>query len=882
LDSLLNRARASERQVVFITGEAGIGKTSLVEAFLQTASRDARTWIARGQCLEQYGSGEAYLPVLEAVSRLCQEPGRRALVELLRRQAPTWLQQLPWLVADEDRESLQRSVIGATPERMLREIAEVLEALASATPLILLIEDLHWSDYSTLDLVSYLARRRKPARMMLILTYRPVDVAISDHPLKRVKQELQTHRFCEELALEYLDQEAIAGYLKGRYVHNALPDALASLLHKRTDGNPFFLVNAVDYLQAQGLIAERDGGWCLTVELSDLELGVPDSIRQMIEKQIERIDRDQQRLLEVAAVAGVEFSTIAVASGLEAAGLGAAGLDQSLMRVEEQCEQLERQQLFVRCVGVNTFPDGSVTARYAFIHALFQEVLYYRISAGRRALFHQRIGERGEELFGEFASDVAAELAMHFEHGHDYRRAVTYLRMAAQNHFLRYANREAIAYLGRALELIDCWPEHERADAHMAVLEQAGLARRAMGDMAGGTADFEALAGDGARPGRIQKEGKGVVHLSTALSWVARERCLSAARRFVSLSRGLDDELLIAHADGCWGYWHVLFLNWGDEHAKAVAKAVDAARDAGEPEMMGLHLARHSFFESLRSDYPSAVRAAEKASQVAFELSDAHSDLPSRFYQAWALLHQGRWGEMKRILDHGIEMAERNEHRRWEVLFKLELGWLHEQALDFAKAVELCERAVAQALELDHGYTESLGFVLLGLAQLGLKRQEAALRSLREAERRLEGGRTLMDWILRMPLHYAFGRYWLFEQHYSRARTEAERLRETACLPGERTYAALGHLLICEIEMREEKLEAAREALGGALALLEQGGAPLAEWRVYATASSLYERMGLSADAVGFENRSAALLTQIAESLEIKDPLRVSLVNRES
>src|SRR5262249_35415336 len=171
------------------------------------------------------------------------------------------------------------------------------------------------------------------------------------------------------------------------------------------------------------------------------------------------------------------------------------------------------------------------------------------------------IGERGEELFGEFASDVAAELAMHFEHGHDYRRAVTYLRMAAQNHFLRYANREAIAYLGRALELVDRWPEHERADAHMAVLEQAGLARRAMGDMAGAAADFEALAEYAARQGRVKDEVKALIHLSTALSWVDRERCLSAARRFVALSRGLDDQLLIAHADGCWGYWHVLFLN---------------------------------------------------------------------------------------------------------------------------------------------------------------------------------------------------------------------------------------------------------------------------------------------------------------------------------
>ena len=213
----LRRAMGGERQVVFVTGEAGIGKTTLVEAFLQRVKRDSTVWVGQGQCLEQYGAGEAYLPVLEAVSRLCQEPGRAGLVGLLRRHAPTWLQQMPWLIDEADRENLRREVIGATRERMLREMAEALEALTSETPLALVLEDLHWSDYSTLDLVSYLARRRKPSRLLLVATYRPVEVALSDHPLKGVKQELQARRQCEELPLEYLGQEAIGEYLSRRF-----------------------------------------------------------------------------------------------------------------------------------------------------------------------------------------------------------------------------------------------------------------------------------------------------------------------------------------------------------------------------------------------------------------------------------------------------------------------------------------------------------------------------------------------------------------------------------------------------------------------------------------------------------------------------------------
>src|SRR5262249_24751916 len=116
------RALGGERQVAFVTGEAGIGKTTLVEAFLQKVSHDPKIWIGQGQCLEHYGAGEAYLPVLEAISRLCQAPGRERLVGLLRRHAPTWLQQMPWLIGDADREEMQREVIGATRKRMMREM----------------------------------------------------------------------------------------------------------------------------------------------------------------------------------------------------------------------------------------------------------------------------------------------------------------------------------------------------------------------------------------------------------------------------------------------------------------------------------------------------------------------------------------------------------------------------------------------------------------------------------------------------------------------------------------------------------------------------------------------------------------------------------------
>jgi predicted ATPase/DNA-binding winged helix-turn-helix (wHTH) protein len=389
----LERAMGGERQVIFVTGEAGIGKTTLLEAFLRRVARDARVWIALGQCLEQYGAGgsEAFFPVLEAISRLCQEDGRESLADLLRRRAPAWVQQMPWLAGDADHAQLQRDGMGTTRERMLREMAETLEALTTKTTLVLALEDLHWSDYSTLDLISHLARRREPGRLMIVGTYRPVELTLSDHPLKAVKQELQIKRQCEELPLEYLSEGNVGKYLEARFAPNEFPDDLGRLIHTRTEGNPLFMTNVADYLQTEGLIARAGGRWRLQVEPAELALGVPESIRQMIEKQIGRLSQPDQRALEAASLAGPEFSAAAVAAALE----------EDPLRTEERLEELARRHSFLEPTGVDELPNGIVTARYAFIHALYQNALYERITVSRRARMRNLLAARGEQVYGE-------------------------------------------------------------------------------------------------------------------------------------------------------------------------------------------------------------------------------------------------------------------------------------------------------------------------------------------------------------------------------------------------------------------------------------------------------------------------------------------------
>src|SRR5262245_30326776 len=256
LRQALAQALRGQRQVVLVNGEAGLGKTTVVDAFLATLAPELPLWVGWGQCLAHYGAGEAYLPVLDALGRLGREPGHARLLTLLRQYAPTWVGQLPALFPAADWEAGPPQGLGATRERMLREVAECLEAVSAEQPLVLVLEDLHWSDHATLDLLTWLARRREPARLLVLGTYRPVEVIMQGHPLQAVKQELVQHGQCREVRLEGLSEVDVAAYLTARFPGNTVAATLAGVLARRTGGQPLFMVQTVDAWVQQGWVVE--------------------------------------------------------------------------------------------------------------------------------------------------------------------------------------------------------------------------------------------------------------------------------------------------------------------------------------------------------------------------------------------------------------------------------------------------------------------------------------------------------------------------------------------------------------------------------------------------------------------------------------------------
>ena len=283
---------------------------------------------AYGQCVEHYGSGEPYLPVLEAISELCRKDPSLPL--LLRSVAPTWLLQLPWLCDAEERDALRRELAGVGADRMLREMGELLDRYTEQRPLLLVTEDLHWSDRATIQLIDHVARRRGRACLMWLASFRVAEVVALEHPLNPLRRELRMHRLCEEVVLDPFSEAEVAAYVAQRSASLARDEAFVRAMHERTDGVPLFVSSVVTDVMDQ---TDGDAG----AEARLAAVAVPENLAAIIDHYIARLDTGQRDLLAAAAVCGVDFRADTVASAL----------GQDAETVAQACDELVRGHVWL-------------------------------------------------------------------------------------------------------------------------------------------------------------------------------------------------------------------------------------------------------------------------------------------------------------------------------------------------------------------------------------------------------------------------------------------------------------------------------------------------------------------------------------------------------
>jgi predicted ATPase/DNA-binding winged helix-turn-helix (wHTH) protein len=452
----LDRASAGQRRVVLVSGDAGIGKTALMDAFAGAARPDGQTIRARGQCVPGVGGTEQYYPVMEMLEDLCSSAEGGAACKTLGRLAPAWLATL-------GREgSAADGAAGLTGgERMPGSLCAALEEISSSGPMILIFEDMQWADSATLNLISALARRRAGAKLLVLATFRPRGLA-AGHPLKEFAHDLLLQRLCTEIVLGPLGKAATLKLLAHELGVETAPQRLGDFIYRHAEGNPMFTLVLLRHLMARRLVvrqgAEGEADWRLAANIEEMDAGVPEELAQMLELEIERLTPAEQCLLEAGSLMSVAFPAWAVA----------AALGKDPLETEEACDELAHRLYFVQRAGQDELPNGERSTFYAFTHGMYREVLYQRQSAARRAQRHIRIGERLGELFAGREAHVAREMAMHFEAAGSWQRGARARREAARYAKERQAHAEAADLLehalGRAEHLSDSETEEIRRE----------------------------------------------------------------------------------------------------------------------------------------------------------------------------------------------------------------------------------------------------------------------------------------------------------------------------------------------------------------------------------------------------------------------------------
>src|SRR5881396_2623754 len=727
-------AVAGRGLMMCIAGEPGSGKTTLIEDLLGEVVASGRiSHVTRGRCSERLAGSGAYLPLLDALESLLRADARGAIAHLMQQHAPNWYVQVaPALQTAAQGKAPQ--VQAASQERLKRELNAFFREVCRLRPLVVFLDDVHWVDASTVDILSYVANQMNTAQMLILATYRPAELQITKHPFGALKLHLQGEGVCQELTLELLTPEDVAEFLDLEFPHHHFPARFARFMHGKTEGSPLFMVDLVRYLRAKQVIVPDNGGWTLAGSLPDLERELPESARSMIERKIEQLSEDDRQLLTAASVQGHDFDSTIVTQVLS----GVAD------KIEERLDALDRIHGLVRPLRELAFPDGTPTARYRFVHVLYQNALYARLAPTRRATLSRAVAEALLGHYGDRSAEVAAELALLLEAAKELPRAVEYFAIAAERAADVYANGEAVELAQHGLRLLQTLPETgERAGRELGLQLRLGYSLMFTKGYthpesgAAMTRAREICQAFGETPQLFPAVfGVWAYYIVSAEMRSARE----TAEQLLRMAESARDPILLHGAHTAMGssLHHMAELAASHEHFEQAISLHDPRQHEAYVALYRQDLGLYMRCESLRVlwllGFPErALRRLQDAFALAREIADP---IDVKWPLVFApILHQHR-GEPERSLEFAEQCLAHAEehgldaHLRWGTLLRgwalAELGAVEEGIAQMHESLA-AHRAIRQLIIFPY----ELGLLAHSLAKAG--RMDDGLAAVQEA-----------------------------------------------------------------------------------------------------------------------------------------------------
>jgi len=788
LQASLNGATDSRGSLLLISGEQGVGKTTLLNQ-LKSACQLEGVVFVDSHCLEN--QTVAYQPLTEALRKLRPYLESKHAGHLLPEldDLLDWSQKDP-AVRPEDQSSLHLRI-----SHLLTEISRVL-------PLAVAIENLQWADLSTLQFLRHFQMQKDKGSVFLCVSLRQEKLK-QGTPLAELMGSEEKEEKPDHLRVNRLDPAGTKDFILSKFVNGEFTASFFAYVHERTAGNPYFIIEVLKYLVENDIISLRNSTWTADIKRLN-QAQVPDSVEAVLFGNLERYDRETLDFLNTAAVIGKRFTLDLLEELIPADQRDLAQIassltqDQTLTRVEESGE---------RRIG------------YQFTNQSLQNLLYQRVDRARRVGLHGRVAKLLEEGGGQDEESVFS-IAYHYLEGENFDKAYQYALESAEKMKQRFANDEVLTYLRNAIEVAPRGRQAEEAVKK----EAAALKRRAdfcrgVGDLSQAEKDYQRivtlLEGSG--------DLKALVETYNGLGETYRlkhdfGKGISTLQRAVQIHRKLDLPLERAHTLSYMG-----LLYWTDSQFD---KAIDSFRSALEIDR---RLEDKSYMASTQNNMGLVYWSQRRYHHALKHFTDClslYEDLGSKEWIARSHNNVGathfELGQYAESVKHFRESLRINQEikNHKEVSFNLEnLSDAYRKVGDYPSALKTGERGLKLASEI--GFSERVGRVLkgLGLAHLELGRYSKAEKYFGEAR---EVAETIVDRELKTLVLISSARLkCLLKDHRGAAQLIQEAAADIDSMGDEKSRVSL-YQIEARLRMDEGKTEEAKRLLGKAAALADK------------------------------------------------------------
>jgi DNA-binding CsgD family transcriptional regulator len=883
----IEEASAGRGQLVLLSGEAGIGKSRLVAEVSQQCA--AAGWrLAHGHCFEPDRS-LAYGPLLDLLRAFAARRAPADLARVLGPAAHELVKLSPELAAQLPEVTLS---LGLEPEqekrRLFEALAQVLTGLAVGQPALVVLEDLHWSDDTSLEFLAMLARRLAAWPILLVLTYRSDEVHAG---LRHFLAEMDRARLVNECWLSPLTRADVDAMVRAIFQLSqpVRPDFLDTLV-ELTEGNPFFIEETLKSLMLSGDIYLADGRW----ERKDVhDLHVPRSVQDAVQRRTTLVSDEARGLAATAAVVGQRFDF--------------ALLQRLTGHSERDLLQLVKELLAAQLVV-------EVSAeRFQFRHALTRQAIYLQLLARERLALHRTIGATIEQVHADALEVHLGELAYHFYEAEDWERAREYAQKVGERSLALFAPRAARDHFTHALEAA----RQLGQPAGAAVYLGRGKASEILGDFEPARHDYEAALETARAEAGEALEWQALLALGQLWAGHDYARAGEYYRRAYALAQAIDDPLMRAESLNRVGNWHVnmddpdeavryheqaleIFRAQGSQRGQAATedllgmawvlasapargaevfdRAIAGWRELGDRELLASSLATRSLcgfashaglVQTIAPDRSVDVLMGEEALQVAREIGLRSGEAYALWTLGCSLSPRGELGRALAVTREGLQVAEAINHRQWMCGAAWALGCVYADALALPEARAALERAWTLAHEVDSYHwlrTSAAGLAEVCIAQGELERAAAVLDEALPANVPLRSYGQRRAWHARAELALAQGQA-----------DEALRLAVELGVRLETLEAARGPDELDVVEARSlagralaalGREEEAVRALRGALDTAQVLGWRSLEWQIGAALAKVLRARGEEEAAREERGRARVVIEALALSLD--------------